>query len=84
MSRKITHEDLKLDDVPEPTAGWDEIGRFALTLNGYERLGSFEECARIANDCRHDSLPNARACLFFEQPRHPVRQGESQAATRET
>ncbi len=69
MVQEITNEDLTLDDIPEPTARWGEIGRFALTFNGYERLGSFEACAAIANECRHDSLTNARACLFFEQRR---------------
>ncbi|MDH4207576.1 MAG: hypothetical protein OEV76_01730, partial [Anaerolineae bacterium] len=75
---KIANEDLKESDVPLPDAGWYEIGRFALSCNGYEWWGSFAKCAEVANRAarafhesgtlRH-SLTELRTCLFFEQRR---------------
>jgi hypothetical protein len=75
---KSAREDLKESDVPLPDAGWYEIGRFALSFNGYDWWGSFERCAEIANGAAQafhelgtlpDSLAELRTCLFFEQRR---------------
>lgn len=63
------NDGLRLDDIPGPEADWYTIGTFALTFNGYEECGSFEECARIANEARPTTLTELRACLFFEQRR---------------
>ena len=78
MSREIGNADLKIDDVPASDAGWSQIGRFALTFDGYERWGSFEKCAEIGNrwakaytdgQTLPDSLTDLRTCLFYEQRR---------------
>jgi len=69
---------LRFADVPAPDASEDEIQRFALTTNGYERLGTFDRCATLANSAlevwrREQLLPETlgelRCCLFFEQRR---------------
>jgi hypothetical protein len=36
--------------VPLPDASWYEIADFARTYDGYKESGSFEACARIANE----------------------------------
>jgi hypothetical protein len=78
MGREIDNADLKEGDVPESGAGWHEIGRFALSFNGYERWGSFGRCAEIGNrglegfretGALPESLDELRTCLFFEQRR---------------
>ena len=78
MSNEIATADLTELDVPSSGAAWAEIGRFALSFNGYEHQGSFEKCAEIANRWRDayrgegplpDSLTELRTCLFFEQRR---------------
>ena len=60
---------LRLTDIPSSGAAVEEIERFALTFDGYEHWGSFDQCALIANEQRHDTLTNLRTCLFFEQRR---------------
>lgn len=78
MHGEVDNADLKQSDVPPSNAGWYEIGRFALTFNGYERWGSFEKCAEVANLATQtfresgslpESLTDLRTCLFFEQRR---------------
>jgi hypothetical protein len=78
MSREIATADLKESDVPAPDAGWREIGRFALSFNGYEWCGSFGECAEAGDRALEafretgalpESLTELRTCLFFEQRR---------------
>lgn len=66
---ELSNDELTLDRIPEEDATWTEIGEFALTFDGYEAFGSFERCAEIANARKHDTLTEARACLFFEQRR---------------
>ena len=53
--------------IPGLEAYWEEIFAFALTFDGYRHCGSFENCARIAHEKRHDTLDDLRTCLFFEQ-----------------
>jgi hypothetical protein len=78
MPKEITNADLRESHVPPSGARWHEIGRFALSFNGYERWGSFEKCAEIGNQGAEafratgavpDSLTELRTCLFFEQRR---------------
>jgi len=75
---KIANGDLAQSDVPLPSAGWYEIGKFALSFNGYDWWGSFQRCAEVANLAaqtyhRSGALPKSlvdlRTCLFFEQRR---------------
>ncbi len=56
-------------DIPPPSASYEIIAAFALTFDGYTKLGSFEACAEVANSRRHNSLTDLRTCLFFEQRR---------------
>jgi len=67
--RAIANNKLTLADIPSIDADWDVIEKFALTFDGYNASGSFEECADIANAGRHGSLRELRTCLFFEQRR---------------
>ena len=67
--REIVNKNLTLSDIPSLDAGWDEFSEFALTFDGYNVWGSFDKCAEIANDRRHESLTDLRTCLFFEQRR---------------
>ncbi|MFT3896099.1 MAG: HNH endonuclease [Thermomonas sp.] len=69
VGQGIKKTDLRLADVPEPTAGPEVIEAFALTFDGYEECGSFERCAAIANARCHGTLFELRSCLFFEQRR---------------
>ncbi len=57
--------DLKLEDIPLPTADISEIFSFAHSINGYEVTGSFEETASIANNPDPNSLFELRIALFF-------------------
>ncbi len=66
---EITNEALKPSDIPAADAPFNVISQFGDTFNGYKQLGSFEACAEIANEQRHASLTELRACLFFEQRR---------------
>jgi hypothetical protein len=66
---EIKNENLNLSHIPSLDASIGEKMEFALTFDGYEECGSFDECAEIANSRNHDSLTNLRACLFFEQRR---------------
>ena len=66
---EIPDDQLTFAAIPRPDADWDEIGAFALTIDGYERAGSFEALAEIANARRRASLADLRMCLFFEQRR---------------
>ncbi len=69
LATRISNQELELELIPTPSAEWEEIGRFALTFNGYEESGSFEECAHIANNRMTNTLSELRTCLFFEQRR---------------
>ena len=73
-----------LTDVPGEDADWPEIAKFALTFDGYEFCGSLEKCSQLAHRVRKLveasrecslSIPEARACLFYEQ--RPARWLES-------
>lgn len=63
------NKNLKLTDIPDQNASWEEIATFALTFDGYDFWDTFKKCAEIANKHRHDSLTDLRTCLFFEQRR---------------
>ena len=65
--------------VPGPEDPWfTTINDFALTFNGYLRLGSFDAAAKVSDRCSSqfrrdgtlpDELDTARAALFMEQRR---------------
>lgn len=67
---QISNDELKLSDLPCPKADWDVMVHFAHTIKGYELHGSFEACASIANERRHNTLTDLRTCLFFEARRY--------------
>ena len=69
LREEIKNTDLTLSDIPGPLAKWEEIEKFALTFDGYEKWGSSEKCAEVANAKRSDTLTELRTCLFFEQRR---------------
>lgn len=69
---------LTASDLSHPGAGADEYERFALTTNGYQRLGTFARCAELGNGAiarwretgeLPTSLRDLRCALFFEQRR---------------
>ena len=69
MNETTDSKDLRPPDVPSPDAGWEAIGRFALTYDGYG-LAGFDRCAALANgDEPMRTLEDYRAALFFEQRR---------------
>ena len=67
--KEIKNGDLVLSDLPAADGPFTAIVQFAQTFKGYEELGSFAQCAEVANQRRHDTLTELRACLFFEQRR---------------
>jgi hypothetical protein len=75
---EIPDGELSLAAVAGPDAPELALHEFALTTNGYERMGSFKRCADSANEAlerwrRSRDLPltlvELRCCLFFEQRR---------------
>ena len=66
---EIDNENLSLSDIPRPSDPFERVQQFGYTFNGFKKLGSFEACAVIANEQRHNTLTELRACLFFEQRR---------------
>ncbi len=69
MIRSISNEQLRVEDLPSPSADWAAIQTFALTFDAYTHWGSFEKCAEIANKREASTLTELRTCLFFEQRR---------------
>jgi hypothetical protein len=64
--------------IPVPPAGapWDEISAFALTFNGYQRLGGFRNVSQLNGNALGvwqeegtlpDNIDELRAIVFFEQ-----------------
>jgi len=69
MKETISSRDLRPSDVPQADTGWDAIGTFALTYDGYAAKG-FEGCAALANgEEPMRTLDDYRAALFFERRR---------------
>lgn len=75
---EISNDNLTILDIPKFDAGWGEIGRFALTFNGYDFHGGIHACGEIANQWLEayekngtypTTLTDLRTCLFFEQRR---------------
>ena len=65
----IPNEQLVLGRIPDPEAelwGWE---RFAHTINGYDVMGGFEQCADLANSETPSTLTELRCGLFFEARR---------------
>jgi uncharacterized protein with ParB-like and HNH nuclease domain/ADP-ribosylglycohydrolase/predicted transport protein len=71
----IGTDELLPDLIPPPTAGWDAIGGFALSFDGYAYS---EDCADISSRIMQtfattgaidddETLEDLRAALFFEQ-----------------
>jgi hypothetical protein len=79
--RQIPNTALRASKLPPPDAGWDVVGRFALTFDGYKYWGSLERCQEVALARPTETLTELRTCLFFEQRswrwqgEHPDEQG---------
>ncbi|MDP3238095.1 MAG: hypothetical protein Q8S33_06000 [Myxococcales bacterium] len=61
-----------MENIPGPNATWAEIETFAVTFNGYARIGPrLGDLA--AHHLRNGTIPSTleelRGCLFFEQRR---------------
>ena len=78
MPNYMPTTNLQVSDLPAADAVEHDYHSFALTFNGYEQMGSFRRCARLANKAAETwrvsgTLPTRpleiRACLFFEQRR---------------
>jgi len=78
MFDQIPNQGLTEQDLPPPDAEWWQIWEFALTFDGYDHWGSFDEAADIGNRgaaayAEYQDLPESltelRTCLFFEQRR---------------
>jgi len=75
---EIPNDELSDDNLPGPEADWRDISYFALSYDGYSRLGSTKNCGKLANAAKArfeesgavpDSMDDLRVCLFFEQRR---------------
>jgi hypothetical protein len=66
MTKLVETSQLTAGQIPPDTAGLDDLITFAHTFDGYQHAGSFERCARIANDQVFRSTDDLRAALFFE------------------
>lgn len=67
--QEIPNAELKLSDIPDPEGDLRHWTEFAHTCNGYEAAGSFEACARLANEMTASTLTELRCALFFEARR---------------
>jgi len=56
--------DITLDELPDPEDR-NAVFEFAMSFNGYEHYGSFEECARRASLRERQTLTDLRNELFF-------------------
>ena len=63
--KTIRNSALKIDKIPDPDGRMTDWAKFAHTINGYEVAGSFDECARLANDGQANTLTELRCALFF-------------------
>lgn len=75
---EIADRELRPTDVPSAASDEQTLHEFALTTNGYERMGTFQRCASLGNSAIErwrqtgelpHSLRDLRCCLFFEQRR---------------
>ena len=68
MDKTIKTTDLKIKDVPDKNANWNEISKFALSFNPKEELGTEEiySHSRMSFD-RNSSLQELRTSLFLLQ-----------------
>lgn len=64
--KHIATESLNLNLIPKQDAPFIDIMAFGATFHGYEYWGSFEECAKIANNKQQNTITELRTCLFFE------------------
>jgi hypothetical protein len=84
--RDIANADLKRAQLPSPRAPWEDVQHFALTFDGYKRIG--KGLAALANGHLEagtvpDDLNELRGCLFFEQRRwHAQDEAPDQATMR--
>ena len=77
-SKSIPNEDLDLAKIPNPEVqsyDYQEVwGLFALTMNGYEVCGDFEDChelmRKVLNEPLNASLTELRCTLFALQRHH--------------
>ena len=60
----VLGRNLTIEMLPKPDDR-DSIFAFAMTFNGYEQSGSFDESARKARDKSRNSLDELRNELFF-------------------
>lgn len=67
--KTISTAKLEVKHIPAVDASVEELIRFAHTFNGYDRWGSFERCAEIANARDHSTIDTLRTCLFIEARR---------------
>jgi hypothetical protein len=79
--REIPNAQLNLSKIPDPDGDLQEWPEFAHSLDGYAAAGSFEACARLANDRSASTLTELRCALFFEarRDRHAGGMGDSDA-----
>ena len=65
----IPNEQLQLKDIPESASTSFAWFDFAHTINGYEVMGGFTDCADLANSGKAATLTELRCSLFFEARR---------------
>ena len=64
MSKEIANSDLTLEHLPDP-GDEEAVHSFALSFNGYEYFGGFQECAEAARQRRRETLSDLRNELFW-------------------
>lgn len=62
---EIENDDLRSEMLPD-AADRDRVFAFAMSFNGYEHLGSFENSAAAAKSRERKTLSDLRNELFFE------------------
>lgn len=67
QARCIRSEDLTIADLPSEEPSWRDILQFALSFNGYDHWGSFEQCSKVALNPDMSSVDEIRTSLFFQQ-----------------
>ena len=64
LLKLLKGKSLKIEDLPQLGES-REIFDFAMTFNGYEHYGSFEQCAEEALKRRRNTMTALRNELFF-------------------
>ena len=66
----INSEDLKVTDLPRPSAKWDQITKFASTFDIQEEMEDGSTIQSVFDVTKSNSIPELRCALYCDWRRH--------------